>query len=296
VSARRVFLTIDLDLVDHLAGGAEIDELGAALDPLLDVFRRHPAWKATWLIRLDAQIEHRFGDASRPHADAASRLAELLRAGHELGWHPHCYARQNGAWVQNTDGESVANELRRFAPSAWSLGLRTARMGWAFHTNATLRVLSDHDFVVDSSAIPRPVYPWDRGAKDWSSTAPAPYHPSLADYRVPGAPSLPILELPISVAPVRAPYDEGTVIRYLNPAYRPAALQPVLRSWFDSHDLAVLVTHPHELFPRSVEHALIASSTDAFEENVVSLEESAAAAGTGVRFVTLSRAASAVPA
>jgi hypothetical protein len=290
VSRGRIFLTIDLDLVDHMAGGAAVDELGPDLDPLLDVLRRHRHWRTTWLVRLDAQSEDRFGSAAAPHAQAAARLSAFVEAGHELAWHPHCYARQNGGWVPNPDGESVASELCRYAPLARALGARTVRMGWAFHTNATLRVLADAGFLVDSSAIPRPVYPWDRGLKDWSSSPRAAYFPSVADYRIPGSPSLPILELPMSVGPVRAPYDDGEVVRYLNPAYRPEALSPLLSGWFDASDDAVLVTHAHELFPRQSGHSLIASSADAFEENVVALERGATASGVQPRFLTLSEA------
>ena len=169
--------------------------------------------------------------------------------------------------------------MRCYAPVARSLGMRAARMGWAFQTNDTLRALAEAGFAVDSSAIPRPVYPWDRGAKDWSTTPTRAYRPSIADYRIPGSPALPILELPMSVAVVRAPYDSGEVVRYLNPAYRPEALAPVLRGWFDTHDDAVLVTHPHELYDRVTTHGLMASSAEAFEENVMALEAGAHASG-----------------
>lgn len=289
VRRAAIFLTIDFDLVDHLAGGADIDEYGAALDPLLDVLSRHPAWKVTWLARLDDGVGRRFGDPTRAYTDAHARLADLIAAGHEIGWHPHSYARHGGEWRQNTDGEAVAAELARYAPTARALGMKAARMGWAFHTNATMRVLSEHGFIVDSSAVPRPVYPWDT-AKDWSITPRAPYRPSVADYRVPGSPALPILEMPMSVAPVPAPYDTSVVLRYLNPAYHPDILKPVLDTWFPSHRQAVLVTHPHELFPRDTAHPMIASSAAAFETNVAALASAAAACGLAPAFLTLSEA------
>jgi hypothetical protein len=289
VTQAAIFITIDFDLVDHLAGGADVDEYGSALDPLLDVLARHPAWKVTWLVRLDAQVERRFGDPVRAHTDASARLTALIDEGHEIGWHPHSYVREDGGWGQNTDSGRVADELRRYAPTARALGMRVVRMGWAFHDNTTIRVLCDHGFIVDSSAVPRPVYPWDR-AKDWSITPMRPYRPSVVDYRVPGSPALPILELPMSVAPVTAPYDTAVVLRYLNPAYRPDILRPVLDDWFRSEHYAVLVTHPHELFPRATEHALLASSVAAFEDNIITLERAAARRGLEPSFLTLSEA------
>jgi hypothetical protein len=290
LSGARVVLTIDLDLIDHMAGGAETDELDGRLDPLLEILRRHPDWKATWLVRLDAQVERRFGHAEAPFDRAKTRLAEFVRAGHELAWHPHCFVHADNAVRPNEHGPSVADELRRYAPIARALGLRAMRMGWAFHTNETMRAASDAGFAVDSSAVPRPRYPWDHGAKDWSTTPPDAYRPSAGDYRVPGTPALPILEVPMSVAAIRAPYDSGDVVRYLNPAYRPEALTPVLRTWFASRDTAVLVTHPHELFPRGRAHGLIASTAEAFETNVAALESGARAHGREVRFLTLSDA------
>jgi hypothetical protein len=284
-----IFLTIDLDLVDHMADGSEIDECGPLLEPLLVALRRHPQWKVTWLVRLDGRIEQRWGDPTRAYAHAQDRLRALLASGHELGWHPHAYVRQNGQWRQNCDPAAVAVELRRYGPIAHALGLRAVRMGWAYHHNATIQVLAELGFMVDSTAIPRPVYDWDR-TKDWSTTPREPYWPSIDDYRVPGPPSLSILEVPMSVAPIPAPYDKTVVVRYLNPAYRPEHLRSVLESWFRDAAHAVLVTHPHELIPRARAHGLIASSVDAFEENVAALEAAAAREGQQPRFAVLSEA------
>jgi hypothetical protein len=289
VSSGAIFLTIDLDLVDYLNGDTPIDECGPQLDPLLRVLQRHPDWTVTWLVRVDGRIEVDSGDPTSAHAAAAHRLRDFVARGHELAWHPHAYVRHNGRWAQNTNAESVARELRLYAPVARGLGLRSVRMGWGFHTNETMHEIAAREFSVDSTAIPRPVYPWDR-LKDWSTTPERPYRPSRDDYRLPGSPALPILELPISVATIRAPYDAGVVVRYLNPAYQPTFVGDVLRDWFATRLYAVLVTHPHELFPTGGAHPMLALSADAFEENVVSLEEGARRHGVAPRFLTLSHA------
>jgi hypothetical protein len=183
----------------------------------------------------------------------------------------------------------VAAELERYAPLAQSHGLTAVRMGWGFHTNQTLATLARLRFATDSSAIPRPRYTWEVATRDWASTPAVPFHPSAGDYRIPGAPALDILEVPISTAPVAAPYDEGPVVRYINPAYRPALLAPVLWGWPSRHRHLVTVTHPYELVPAGEPHGLLAFEPAAFERNLRELERAADVAGVAVRYLTITQ-------
>ena len=57
----RICLTFDVDLVGHAAGGDAIDEFVAAIPSLRSMFDRHPAWTATWFVRLDDQIAATLG-------------------------------------------------------------------------------------------------------------------------------------------------------------------------------------------------------------------------------------------
>jgi hypothetical protein len=292
----KVCLTFDVDFADYVGSGAasqdrgwrQFDELENALSGLLLRWRDRRNWKATWFIRLDGGIENLYGASDFIFKRYAKELDELSRAGHEIGWHPHSYAKSNGQWKQNIDVPTLVNELERYAPLAKSYGLQAVRMGWGFHTNETMHLLADLGFTIDSSAIPRPRYEWEETVKDWTVTPNYPYFPSEADYRVPGHPRLPIIEVPISVTSVVAPYDSGPVLRYINPAYHSTLFRGPLGNWLKQHSHLVTITHPYELVPKPEPHALLSFSLTAFEQNLCAIEELAHTQGVSVSFVTIS--------
>jgi len=269
----RVALTCDVDLVDHVTGDAFETELHEALPRILDVLDRHPPWTATWFVRIDAQLEAAYGSATLVFDRHADLIAELRRRGHEIGWHPHCYVKADDGWTPNVDPSGILADLRRHAPAAHALGLTSVRMGWACHTNESMRWLADEQFTIDSSAMPRPRYPWDTmPLRDWATTPLTAYRPSRADYRVPGTPALDIVEIPISMAVLPVPGDTQPVVRYFNPAFHPALLVDPLRSWFETHDALVLITHPYELLPQGWSHPALAGSVTALDANLSAIE------------------------
>ena len=174
-------------------------------------------------------------------------------------------------------------------------GLKVVRMGWGFHTNTTMRAVADAGFSIDSSAIPRPTYEWDLSVKDWTRTPLHPYRPSARDYRVPGQPEIGLLEVPMSVGVIAAPYDTQPVMRYINPAFHQAAVGTALDTWFSRFNHLVTVTHPYETVG-GASHALIAHDPVTFERNVEAIERLAERDRRPLSFQTLSRfSASATP-
>jgi hypothetical protein len=151
-----------------------------------------------------------------------------------------------------------------------------------------MAVLAEHDFMVDSSAIPRPRYPWEQTEKDWTITPVTPYFPSISDYRMPGQPELPILEVPMSVAHIQAPGDTGQVLRYINLAYRPELLLGPLELWLTQYSHLITVTHPYELIPHQPSHGLLAFEVEAFEQNLVTIQEFAMQRSVSIAFLTIS--------
>jgi hypothetical protein len=254
------------------------------------MFDRHPAWAATWFIRLDDQIAATLGDADAVFENQAAVLAEFRSRGHEVGWHPHAYTRSaEGRWRQNTDEAPVADELARLAPVAIAHGCRVVRSGWGFHTNRTMQAVAGAGFAIDSSAIPRPRYRWETSVKDWATTPSIPYYPAASDYRVPGHPALPILEVPMSVAIVRSPTDTESVVRYLNPSFHAPLFAPALASWMASRDHLITVTHPYESIATGNSDPLISYDLETVESNIRSIEEHARAMQRTVTFMTLSQ-------
>ena len=241
-------------------------ELEVALEALLPVFDRHRSWKATWLLRIDPTVDQ----FERQHG----LLQPLLRGGHATGWHYH----------------GPLKRLAEFARTARDRGVDVSRIGFGRGSNEVMRTLASSGFRVDSTAMPRPAYPWTRRGVDWTTTPPSPYQPSAADYRVPGHPALSIVEVPISCTAVAAPTDDRQVVRYLDPAYHPPIFRRAVESWLSQHEHLVTITHPYELVPASSRHALLAFDAAAFEENVTAVEHVARSHG-GCEFVTLAELA-----
>jgi hypothetical protein len=292
MSAIRVCLTFDVDLVDHVDGSTREAELAEMVPEIARRLATAGAGPATWFVRLDRQIETLYGRPDHAFARHAGVLQHLTAGGHEIGWHPHVYRRRGDVWEQCVDEAVIADELRALAPLAREHGLRAVRMGWGFHTNATMHLLPELGFHIDSSALPRPQYAWETTRKDWSGAPQHPYAPSIADYRRPGNPALDVLEIPVTALPVAASYDREPVLRYANLAFRTGALREPLAAWLgkhDQHDHLVTVTHPYELFPRPAGgHELLSFALEVLEANLELLHGVASARGKDVTFLTLS--------
>jgi hypothetical protein len=264
-------LTFDVDCQTY-TGATYVpmpDELEVALETLQPVFDRHPDWLATWFLRLDPNVDL--------FVSQRGLLADLLQRGHSLGWHYHGPIRQ----------------MTEFARRARQHGLNVSRVGFGRGSNRILRTLSEFGFNVDSTAMPRPKYPWTRRGVDWTGSPDRPYRPSIADYKVPGEPCLDMLEIPISCTAVPAPEDSREVVRYLNPAYHPSMFRQGLERWVADHDHLVTITHPYELVS-GPSHGLLAFDAGAFEENVMSIESLARSRG-GCEFLTLHEMAAREP-
>lgn len=263
------------------------DEFEAIFPSLRLIFERQRDCKTTWFFRLDDQIKDFFGQPDYLIQKYEKEIQSLYQDGHEIGWHPHFFIYTGGKWRQNKEVIDLMEELVRHAPLAQSYGFRSVRMGWGHHTNETMRLLSDLGFAVDSSAIPRPQYAWDETYKDWVSTPVTPYFPSTSDYRVPGEPALPILEIPMSVTHIEAPYDTERVLRYINLAYHPERLKRPLEHWMKRYPHMITITHLDELFPREKAHGLLAFDLNALEQNLKAIQEMAEKRKTTVSFLTL---------
>ncbi|MBD0370360.1 MAG: hypothetical protein ICV60_05955 [Pyrinomonadaceae bacterium] len=284
----KVCVTFDVDLSDYTNDGAEVDELAFLFSEVIPELRRDERLRATWFVRLDAQVEALYGHADYFFERYEREFRALSAEGHEIGWHPHSYLKTDEGWKQNTSSESVREELERYAPRVKGYGIKSVRTGWGFHTNETMRALSDSGFLLDSSAIPRPAYSWESSRKDWETTPCEPYFPSQADYRAPGEPHLSILEVPMSVTEIAAPYDRAAVTRYINLAYHPELMKAPLAAWLERKDHLVTITHPYELMPAREAHGLLAFDLNAMRRNLSTLEELAEERGAELSFMTLS--------
>lgn len=265
-------VTFDLDFTAYGRDGKLVDEFEGIFPQLWSLFARYPNWRATWFLRLDRQMEELWGSPDYIFRRYAQELQRLKQAGHEIAWHPHCYLKSQKKWIQNTDVPSIIEELKQYLPLVRQENLQVVRMGWGFQSNEIMNFFSEAGFIVDSSAIPRPCYDWETSIKDWTNTPLHPYYPSQIDYRVSGKSNLSILEIPISVASIAAPYDKQEVVRYFNLAYYPQFLSSSLQNWINSHNYLVTITHPYELIPDNDIHSLLSFDINVFEKNLLHIE------------------------
>lgn len=283
-SPRIVCCTFDVDFTDYV-GNTQQDELETAFPLIRNVLEQFPEIVTTWFIRIDSQVEAIYGSALYAFEKHAEKIFWLQQNGHEIGWHHHAY-RQNGtAWEQETNVFRICDALQHYGKMARAKNITAARMGWGQHTNDTMQVLATLGFKTDSSAVPRPNYSWDKAIRDWSITGQEPYYPAEGDYRLPGDPHLPVLEMPMATVPLPLPGDtEPGVIRYINAAYHPEVFNRAMENC--SNAITILITHPYECIAREGHaHAALAFSADALKQNLETLRHQ------GYLFKTISGAA-----
>lgn len=264
---KKAYITFDVDFVDYL-NNTSLDELEIVFPMIKTVLENNLDIKTTWFIRIDSQVEEMYGNGDFLYNKHIEKINWLKKNGHAIGWHHHSYKMSGDNWIQNTNEDIILEELRKYGPLAKALGMNICRMGWGFHTNKTMKSVSDMGFRLDSSAIPRPNYKWELSVKDWQTTPQQWYNPSADDYRIPGEPRLTILEAPMSTTEIQLSIDtEENVIRYLNPAYH----EQIFSRAFDNLsklDRVITITHPYELIQGTNLHMLLSFDIKSMKNNL----------------------------
>ncbi len=268
---RKFCITFDVDLTDYLSCSAN-DEMDDSFALIKDILIEFPEVKTTWFIRIDLQIEALYGKSTFIFERHIDKLNWLVGNKHELAWHYHAYKHKNGGWVQNTNEDEILVELEKYGKIAKSLGLNISRMGWGFHTNATLQKIHQLGFSFDSSAIPRPHYKWENIVRDWTNTPNHSYYPCESDYRTDKGQHIGILEIPINTTLLKLESDTEDVRRYINVSYFNHQFKKAIES-LDNLDIIVSVTHPYELKRNNLKHNLLSFSIDEFRLNLLYLKE-----------------------
>lgn len=268
---RNFCITFDVDLTDYLSGKSS-DEMDVSFDSIRSKLLEYPDVKTTWFIRIDKQIQDVYGRADYIFVKHQDKVKWLSDNGHEIGWHYHAYKLDGDRWVQNIDEEVILSEINRYGEIARGLGLRISRMGWGYHTNRTLQMTFSKGFLIDSSAIPRPKYTWETIVRDWSITPNHSYFPGQDDYRTDVGIKTGVLEVPINTAYLRLETDTDKVKRYINISYKHNYFRDAINDLVDL-PIIVSVTHPYELIPNKVSHALLSFDIAELELNLQFLLE-----------------------
>lgn len=294
----EVFVSVDLDpdpqgdATSNALSWAAVDDICPRIADVLSSTRGddHQAATATWFVRSDDRV-------AAAHDGHAGWLVEHLKPlltdrqslGDCVGWHPHIEARASGGWANAADSTAMPGILERGAAAFRAQGFepRCTRMGGNAGSKDILSVLEQLGVHVDSSAMPGRARNDEVFGFDWTTTPARPYRPSMADYRLPGEPAHAITEVPLTMLPIKAPYDAEPVTRYMDLSFRNEFLVPALDAVMATAERLVTIMHPATLFPTTSPHGLLAHSFDVFERNLESLFEQAHRLGRTITFSTL---------
>ena len=239
---KKCFLTIDVDMRTY-----EKDELVPAdeFDLYFQFFKKflfeNGRVKSTWFIRIDLGIEREFGKKDYIFDKHKSKIEWLKSNGHNVGWHFHPY-EVRAPFCR----EMLLSEMEASFEYVEKWGLDPIfRMGGCFGFNETMEFLENKKIKIDSSALPRPIYPWMSKELDWTITGKEPYHPSKIDYRISKEENYNMLEVPMTTSEISIETDDfPNILRYINPAYKSIIFSDVLGRL--DGDI-VVITHPYEI-------------------------------------------------
>ena len=275
---KKLSLTFDVDMTDY-RNNIFIDEFHHFFQRIQNTLKEFKEIKTTWFLRIDKQIDRVSGVNEYIFTKNKKNIDWLVNNGHEVALHFHSYEFNNGLWVQSLNEGLICDELYRSALRGVEFGLKGIRMGWGYHTNNTMKMISELGYKYDSSAIPRPVYDFELSTRDWSLTSSNIYNPSISDYRVPGDLNHKIIEIPMSTVPISAPTDTVEMIRTINPVYETSIFLDSLTKV--KTDFCVIMTHPVELSFTKADHPLYSNNYNSFEINMRRLVD------MGIDFATM---------
>lgn len=266
---KTVCLSFDVDMVDYLNANEGLNEMESAVPQIID-FLNEKGIVSSWYFRIDDRMGEEFGSNDYIFTKYASLIDSMRKKGHEIAWHFHSYIKNKDKWMQNENANSVAKELQRNEPLAKKHHLKALRMGWAYHTSKTYNTIDSFGLDYDSSAFPRPNYPWERGLRNWETTNQQNYYPSKKDYRVAGTDAYKTLQIPMNTVELSVPTDTiSDMKRYINPAYHAKAFNKAMENNILENTLMVM--HPYEVLENKNRHALLSFSMDTFKKNIENL-------------------------
>ncbi len=254
-------------------------------------YQYHPRF--TWFVRVDQQVGHYYGQQSYLLDTFVTLWDSCRENGDEIAWHPHIYHLDgNGEWVAEQDDERFCASLRDSHTKFVEVSGRAtaSRIGEARFSNRTAETLDELGVLCDSSAMPGRWRHDDARVFDWRNTPSHPYHPSVADYRVPGSKRRCLLEVPMTMVPIKAEYDAQPYMRYVDLSFRHELLRDGLAAVLAAGDLLVSMTHPSGVLSDIVKqrHGLIGFSIENYRRNVDFIFHEAARLDRTIQFTTIS--------
>jgi hypothetical protein len=199
--------------------------------------------KVTLFCRADWQIKAVMGNSAwvftqtRQVVDALNLKATKI----DYQWHPHLYSLENDNWSFTLNEEDQCQQLEEIYFDLIQSGLKIScsRIGECLFSPAILHTLEKLNISIDSTALPGR----DLGYVDWTWAQQTVFHPSLTGEGT--ITEAKLLEVPFSMIPILAPYDDVSRERYLNVVYQSQYVTEGIKSY--QGEYIVTIAHPYEL-------------------------------------------------
>jgi len=212
-----------------------------------DQFGVKPA--VTLLVRADDQIASFYDSPTKLFYEVKefSSKCENQDVTFDIGWHPHLYKKGPNSWELELSGHAQYEQIKRtYEFIDRDVGdISVTRIGECLFSNDILKALKECSISVDSTALPGRIVE----RTDWRNCPEEPYYPKDDDFCAPGGNGL--LEVPMTVLPVQAPYETEPKLRYLNLNFGEHYLRESILENINNKKLIVTVIHPFEVFVSS---------------------------------------------
>lgn len=300
MSQHLICLTIDTDpdgLNTHNPDRSDLSWDGLHF-AMREFYEALPDIPLTWYVRADGQLEAAYGSVRWMMETYIDFWREAIQRGDELGWHPHLYSvPEQGEPQIIRESETAVAELKRIHARLQDVpfDLKSFRMGEAWHTAATLNLLEQLGYTIDSTAIPDRDDSASGHPRNWAGAPNYCYYPDNQSPHVVGTKRA-LLEVPMNTWRFQASYDKSPKLRYMNPCIHADLWQQALDYWQENlpnHALHIwnLILHPAEAMPHDAPDLLYAYSLEVMVKNINALVQRIEGRGDSVAFTTIAHAA-----
>jgi len=211
--------------------------------------------KVTLFCRADWQIRAAMGDSAwvfnetRQVVDALNLKATKV----DYQWHPHLYSLENDSWSFTLNEQEQCQQLEEIHAELIQSGLdiSCSRIGECFFSPAVLQTLEYLDISIDSTALPGR----DLGYVDWTWAKETAFYSNVITDNMTTKAKL--LEVPFSMVPILAPYENVIRKRYLNVVYQSQYILEGIKNYQGQY--IVTIAHPYELLEGN-KHQLLGDS------------------------------------
>jgi hypothetical protein len=216
--------------------------------------------------RADWQIEELMGSISWVFK-ATQKILDQKKYDYlkiALEWHPHLYQKSaDGKWTLAFDKEIQKQQLidvfRKLKKE--NIDFVCSRIGECYFSQTILETLIELQIPIDSSAFSGR----NIGHTDWSDAPHGPYCPNADNFTQSG--NAPLIMVPFSMIPIKAPYEEKVALRYLNLIFDPKYTQEGIQKY--SQNTFVTILHPYEILTLAHEHKhQLFGNIDSVEKNL----------------------------